>query len=88
MRVERLVDVEAAPDAATDHILTNVLDVRGLTVEFATEAGWITVEDVSFGVRRGETLAIVGESGRARASPASPAWGCCRRPVGWVPADR
>ena len=62
---------EAAPDAATDHILghalENVLDVRGLTVEFATEAGWITVvEDVSFGVRRGETLAIVGESGSGK----------------------
>jgi len=41
-----------------------VLEVKELTVQFATEAGLLTaVEDVSFEVRAGEVVGIVGESG-------------------------
>ena len=41
-----------------------VLDVQGLSVDIATPAGPLhAVRDVSFQVRRGETLCIVGESG-------------------------
>ncbi len=41
-----------------------VLDVQGLSVDIATSAGPLhAVRDVSFQVRRGETLCIVGESG-------------------------
>jgi len=41
-----------------------VLDVQDLSVDIATPAGTLrAVRDVSFQVRRGETLCIVGESG-------------------------
>src|ERR1700746_2226225 len=43
---------------------TNVLDVKGLQTVFFTNSGLFrAVDDLSFCVRRGETLAIVGESG-------------------------
>ena len=44
--------------------MDDVLQVRNLTTKFFTRAGIVNaVSDVSFDVRRGETLGIVGESG-------------------------
>jgi ABC-type dipeptide/oligopeptide/nickel transport system ATPase component len=41
-----------------------ILKIRGLSVSFATENGPAKViEDVSFAVKHGRTLGLVGESG-------------------------
>ena len=44
-----------------------LLDVRGLTTRFRTERGELTaIDDVSFSLDAGQTLAIVGESGSGK----------------------
>jgi len=49
--------------ALADKQADNILDVRDLNVTFRTAAGTVhAVRDVSFSVRRGETLALVGET--------------------------
>ena len=45
----------------------HLLDVRNLSVEFHTASGTVkAVQDVSWHLDRGETLAILGESGSGK----------------------
>ena len=51
----------AAPHADPREV---ILEVRNLRTSFATESGWVhAVDNVSFDVRKGEAVALVGESG-------------------------
>ena len=61
----------SAAVAASGTQLGALLSVRGLTVEFATEAGIVTaVDGVSFDLHHGEILALVGESGCGKSATA------------------
>jgi peptide/nickel transport system ATP-binding protein len=65
-----------------------VLDVRGLTVEFAAEGRALrAVDGVSFAIRRGEIVGLVGESGAGKSLTAEAVLGLIRRPPGRVAGE-
>ncbi|AKS33108.1 dipeptide ABC transporter ATP-binding protein [Mycolicibacterium goodii] len=59
------VDYEQDTDAEPQATL---LEVRGLTVAYGGNLDEPTVADVSFSVRRGQTVAVVGESGSGKST--------------------
>lgn len=66
---------------------TILLEVKNLVTAFATEAGVLhAVEDVSFAVRRGKTLGIVGESGCGKSVTSLSIMRLLPKPFGYVVA--
>ena len=62
-----------------------VLDVRGLTVEFSSEDGPLrAVDEVTFHIRPGEIVGLVGESGAGKSLTSEAILGLIRRPPGRV----
>jgi putative ABC transport system ATP-binding protein len=61
--------VAGAARAATQAVPAPVLEARGLTKQVSSPEGTLTiVDDVSFAVRPGESLAIVGSSGAGKST--------------------
>ena len=63
----------------------SLLEVRNLTIGFHVANGFVkAVDDVSFDVRRGETLAILGESGSGKSVSAMTMMGLIDVPPGQI----
>ena len=66
-----------------------ILSVENLTVDFHSASGaFRAVNDVSFHVRSGETLVILGESGSGKSVSASAVMGLIDRPPGEIVSGR
>lgn len=63
--VDTVVDPYPVPGDGTG--AAPLLEVRGLSVEFGTEDGWVRViDDIGFSIPAGTTLGLVGESGSGK----------------------
>jgi peptide/nickel transport system ATP-binding protein len=68
-------------------VAEHILEVTGLSVEFHTVYGRVqAVKDVSFHLDRGETLAILGESGSGKSVSASAVMNLIDSPPGYITA--
>ena len=75
--------------AANDTLAPPLLAVEGLCVEFATPAGVLrAVDNVSWSIRAGEILAVVGESGCGKSVSALAIMRLLARPAGRIAAGR
>ncbi|WP_442604033.1 ABC transporter ATP-binding protein [Paenibacillus sp. KN14-4R] len=63
----------------------NLVEFRNLQTHFHTEAGIVkAVNDVSFNIRQGETLCVVGESGCGKSVTAMSLMGLVEKPAGKI----
>jgi len=77
------------PDAAAPSPTDPILEVRDLVTTFDTDAGRLTaVDGVSFAVRRGRTLGIVGESGCGKSVTALSIMRLLPQPMGRIQGGR
>ena len=71
------------------HPDTLVLHLEGLRTEFRIDGAWrAAVDGISLSLRRGETLALVGESGCGKSVTALSVMGLIPRPAGRIAAGR
>ncbi|MES1199988.1 MAG: ABC transporter ATP-binding protein [Pseudomonadota bacterium] len=70
-----------APAVAADEVL---LDVKGVSARYEGGKGRAALEDVSFTLRRGETLAVAGESGAGKSTLARIVLGLQRPSAGAI----
>ncbi len=71
--------------AAPAHAATPLLQVKHLQTHFFTDAGVVkSVEDVSFSLNAGETLAVVGESGSGKSVTSLSIMGLIPNPPGRI----
>ena len=81
---ERLSSLRVAELARRDRLVYEdtgedpVLEVKNLSIAFPEQHGEVNIVDgVSFSVRPGETMGLVGESGCGKSISSMPSWGCC-----------
>ena len=80
---------EGCPDTRTQDANESILSVEGLVVEFHTSRGVVrAVDGVSWSVRAGETLALVGESGCGKSVSALAVMRLLAKPAGRIAAGR
>lgn len=70
-------------DDEASHSAHEILSVENLAVTFDTDSGTVTVlEEVSFSVKKGQTIGIVGESGCGKSVTAASIMGLLPQPYG------
>jgi ABC-type branched-subunit amino acid transport system ATPase component len=80
---------EGCQDTRTQDANGSILSVEGLVVEFHTSRGVVrAVDGVSWSVRAGETLALVGESGCGKSVSALAVMRLLAKPAGRIAAGR